>query len=273
MENYFSTGELAKYQNISKQTLIFYDKIGLFKPSYVDPENGYRYYSVEQIDYLDTILILKKIGFSLPEIKAHMQKLNTADSLTSLHSQLSVIRSRIQELSLIENRLEHRCSQMEAAMAHTDPTPEVQWTEPTHILYADVAPPYGMREISIATKQCYAQARRDNLPVFFQSGVSVPLAHIREQRFTEAATAFLTTEDVHTVENIRTLPAGRTVSTYHFGNYYAVEGAYRRLLDYCQAHQLEIVSDSYEFCVNDYITSRYEDEFITKILFYVEKKP
>ena len=29
----FSIGEVAKYQNISKQTLIFYDKIGLFRPT------------------------------------------------------------------------------------------------------------------------------------------------------------------------------------------------------------------------------------------------
>ena len=32
-ENLFSIGEVAKYQNISKQTLIFYDKVGLFRPS------------------------------------------------------------------------------------------------------------------------------------------------------------------------------------------------------------------------------------------------
>ena len=29
MEDYFSIGELSRYQNISKQTLIFYDKLGL----------------------------------------------------------------------------------------------------------------------------------------------------------------------------------------------------------------------------------------------------
>ena len=28
MEDYFSIGELSRYQNISKQTLIFYDKLG-----------------------------------------------------------------------------------------------------------------------------------------------------------------------------------------------------------------------------------------------------
>ena len=63
MDHLFSIGELSKYQKISKQTLIFYDKIGLFRPAYVDPNNGYRYYSASQIDYLDTILLMKKIGF------------------------------------------------------------------------------------------------------------------------------------------------------------------------------------------------------------------
>ena len=32
----FSTGEFAKLCGVSKQTLIYYDKIGLFKPDYKD---------------------------------------------------------------------------------------------------------------------------------------------------------------------------------------------------------------------------------------------
>ena len=72
MNNLLSIGELAGYQNISKQTLIFYDRIGLFKPAYVDPDNHYRYYTAQQIDYLDTILFMKEMGFSLAEIQEHM---------------------------------------------------------------------------------------------------------------------------------------------------------------------------------------------------------
>ena len=52
MKDMFSIEELASYQNISKQTLIYYDKIGLFKPAYIDPDNKYRYYTVKQVDYL-----------------------------------------------------------------------------------------------------------------------------------------------------------------------------------------------------------------------------
>ena len=36
MEDLFSIGEVAKYQNISKQTLIFYDKAGVFRPAWVE---------------------------------------------------------------------------------------------------------------------------------------------------------------------------------------------------------------------------------------------
>ena len=115
MDNLFSIGELSKYQNISKQTLIFYDKIGLFRPAYVDPKNGYRYYSSKQIDYLDTILIMKKIGFSLAEIREYMQQYTIDSSLVTLKNQVAAIDRQIEELRLIRSRLLHRCTQMENA--------------------------------------------------------------------------------------------------------------------------------------------------------------
>ena len=104
MKDMFSAGELAKLQKISKQTLLFYDKIGLFRPNYVDQNNGYRYYSADQLDYLDTILIMKKIGFPLNDIKEHMKSYTTENSLIFLRKQLDVIEENISELTMIKNR-------------------------------------------------------------------------------------------------------------------------------------------------------------------------
>ncbi len=266
----FSAGELAKYQNISKQTLLYYDKIGLFQPSYTDPQNGYRYYSAEQLDYLDTILIMKKIGFSLNEIKAQMQNYTTENSIISFQQQLEVIGAKIQELSLIQSRLKHRCEQVQQAYTKKYSEPIVDMTNEIFLLYHDVSQPFTMQEISIATKKCYAQALTNNLPIFFQCGVSVPLKKIREERYIEASRAFLTTEQVPSIQNIMCLPKGLTAALYHFGNYYEIANSYIKLIQYCKNHNLKIVSDSYEFCINDYITSRFEEEFITKIMFYVE---
>ena len=42
MNDLFTIGEISKHQNISRQTQILYDKIGLFHPAYVDHENVYQ---------------------------------------------------------------------------------------------------------------------------------------------------------------------------------------------------------------------------------------
>ena len=147
MDHLFSIGELSKYQKISKQTLIFYDKIGLFRPAYADPNNGYRYYSASQIDYLDTILLMKKIGFSLNEIKDHMQHYNIDSSLVALRNQLTVIDRQIQELRLIRNRLLHRCVQMENARIYTEKeSPVILEDVPVqHLLIQEVEEPCTLR--------------------------------------------------------------------------------------------------------------------------------
>ncbi len=272
MKNLFSIGELAKYQHLSKQTLIYYDKIGLFRPAYVDPDTGYRYYSSKQIDYLDTILIMKKIGFSLKEIQEHLKDFNIDSSLIALRKQLTVIDKQIQELHLIRSRLLHRCDQMENAKLHTqtENTVVLEEVNPRYILFRDVAPPYTLREISIATKECFADSFQKQLPIFFECGVVVPFQKIQEGRYTEASAAFLPIEKTDKAHNVKLLPQGTCACLYHVGDYQSIGRSYLRILDYCKEHSLKIKSDSYEFCINDYITSSDENEYITKIMFYVD---
>ncbi|RND01213.1 MerR family DNA-binding transcriptional regulator [Lysinibacillus halotolerans] len=54
-EKLYSIGEVSKLMNISIKALRYYDKIGLFKPAYVDPNSNYRYYSDFQLYRLDLI--------------------------------------------------------------------------------------------------------------------------------------------------------------------------------------------------------------------------
>ena len=159
----------------------------------------------------------------------------------------------------------------------TDPEviPDPKLKKPTlkifngDVLYAEVDAPHSFSEISIATKKCFSQALKDALPIFFQTGVIVPYKHILEGRYTEANIAFLPIEKTKNVKNIMILPKGRAVSIYHYGTYQSVEYSYKKLLDYCKEQNLNIISDSYEFCINDYISSGDEREYITEIFFYV----
>ena len=84
----------------------------------------------------------------------------------------------------------------------------------------------------------------------------MPRENILSQRYTQASTAFLTTDRTDRAQNLRQLPPGKCVSTYHVGDYPSIGRSYERLLDYCRKHRLRLISDSYEFCVNDYITTQ-----------------
>lgn len=89
MKEVFSISEMAEMHNISRQTLIYYDKVAIFKPLYIDEANNYRYYSARQIPLLREILFLKSIGVKLEEIKEHMEQrnLNTAIALLEHHKE------------------------------------------------------------------------------------------------------------------------------------------------------------------------------------------
>lgn len=62
-------GEMADFFGISRKAMRVYEKKGIIKPVKVDDENGYRYYSAEQVQQLNALLELKALGFSLDEIK------------------------------------------------------------------------------------------------------------------------------------------------------------------------------------------------------------
>ena len=75
MKEFFSIGEVSKLFDINKKTLRYYDEIDLFKPSFVNKENKYRYYTLDQFQYLETIKYLKELGLSLEKIRHHLNNI------------------------------------------------------------------------------------------------------------------------------------------------------------------------------------------------------
>jgi DNA-binding transcriptional MerR regulator len=60
--------DFARLAEVSMTTLRYYDEIGLLKPIHVDPETGYRFYTMDQLPHLHRILALKELGLGLTQI-------------------------------------------------------------------------------------------------------------------------------------------------------------------------------------------------------------
>ena len=72
MQNLLSIGEVAKIRNVNVQSLRYYEKLGILIPAYINPETGYRYYSLEQIMILDTIILCVDLGIPLKDLKNYV---------------------------------------------------------------------------------------------------------------------------------------------------------------------------------------------------------
>lgn len=64
----YTVGQVSKITGVPKDTLLYYDKIDLFKPKYVDPETKYRYYTYEQFWHLDIIICCRNLNIPLATI-------------------------------------------------------------------------------------------------------------------------------------------------------------------------------------------------------------
>ena len=64
----FRIGSFARLAGTSAKQLRAYDELALFRPVWVDPANGYRYYSPAQLPELRRILALRQLDMPLDEI-------------------------------------------------------------------------------------------------------------------------------------------------------------------------------------------------------------
>ena len=101
---YLTISEFSKIAEVSRKALIFYDRIGLFSPAYTG-ENGYRYYSHEQIYIITVISILKELGTPLNQIKTYMKTPSPEDAIQLLAHQQEILSDKIKELQEIQTML------------------------------------------------------------------------------------------------------------------------------------------------------------------------
>lgn len=93
MKKYFTIGEISKMKGVGIKSLRYYDKVGVLKPAYINQETGYRYYTAEQLFFLDNILLSIELGIPLKEFLNFIDE----EGNIRLQSFLSYARNLMQE--------------------------------------------------------------------------------------------------------------------------------------------------------------------------------
>ena len=70
MKDYYKINEIAKLYGIGVDSLRYYERLGILKPR--RDTNGYRLYSLKEMYKLNMIRDLRRLNFSMEQIKAYL---------------------------------------------------------------------------------------------------------------------------------------------------------------------------------------------------------
>jgi DNA-binding transcriptional MerR regulator/effector-binding domain-containing protein len=276
-DHLLSIGEFSKICGVSTKTLRYYDEIGIINPDEINPENGYRYYSIRQLKKMLFINRLKSYHFSLEEIKAILE-LEEDQSEENLCSALNRKRREIQEKL---NAFEYTLKQMSndilnlekdiPIMSYIDHI-EVQLvdTQPMNILYMrqmmssdDYVAGYGKY-----FSRLYEKIATEKLTVL---GTPMTIYHSPEYNPAGNDTEFAIPIE-ETEMGTRDFPGGLCAKSVLKGSYSELTSVYAKLREWVENEKYELVKSPYEVFVTDPNQATVPEDIVTEVYFPVRKK-
>lgn len=124
MDKKMTSGEIANRVGVSQKALRIYDEKGLLKPIGFS-EGNYRLYDEQSLMVLEKIIALKHVGFSLGEIKEHLENKENESISDILQDQIQVMETKIEDLNKAV-----KC--MKSVLARTDDNPD--WDDVADII-------------------------------------------------------------------------------------------------------------------------------------------
>ncbi len=102
----YRIGMFAQMNRVTVKTLRYYDEVDLLHPESIDEENGYRYYTSNQMPLLHKTLALREIELSIQDIKKVLEGNSRESLLLKKKTELMLEAAEIQKkIACIENYL------------------------------------------------------------------------------------------------------------------------------------------------------------------------
>lgn len=264
-DNYFSTGEFAKLCNVNKKTLFYYDEIGLFKPEIVK-ENGYRYYSVYQLEVFDIIHTLRDLGVPLKQIKSFIDERNPKSVVEFFEYKTGEIENEIKQLRRKQEIMSNKIKIIKEAEKIRDNIDNLSIEEQDEeylVLSKNIDKskfPYDSEVYANHLNYCYNQDLYIGYPLGFIKTI--------DDLYSEndyAYTYYYTKVNKNDGENIIKKPKGKYLVGYLNGSYIGIPGLYKKMLDYVKTHNLELIGHSYEEELINLIAVKDMNDYIIKV--------
>lgn len=270
----FSIGDVARLFHISAGSLRHYESIGLLLPARIDPDTGYRYYSVRQFEALNTIRYLRALDIPLTEIGDFLHNKDVARMEEKLRQQKAAVVEKQQELHRIERKLDNRLHQLHTAQACQLDTIELV-TLPACRMAWVAAPPtlHGSLDMEEPIRRL-ERSQTETVVFLGKLGVSISAERLRSGDFSRYDGFFLLLDEEDAFNGkVTFLPEALCARLRFRGSHGEAPEQYGKLMAYLRRNALKPADFSREITLIDFGITNDPGKFVTEICIPVANDP
>lgn len=262
-EKLLTIGQFAAMHGINKKTLMWYDETGLFKPAFINPENGYRCYTYYQSPILETILLLRELDVSISEIQDFMNNRSAANLKSLLEEKISDLERSITHLQAVRKTL---CKyQQNMSTLLTMDLSEISMIEKEErcLITVDIQQNISFEE---EVEMVTAETEKYHLGRLHDAnyGSMISVDSLYRGIFDDYSKIFIEIPFPTAQHGLHIQPGGKYLRAFHKGDWDNLPQRYQKILDYANSQKLTLCGFSYEMGINEIVAERMED-YITQI--------
>lgn len=271
-----SIGEFSKICKVSAKTLRYYAEIRLIMPQEVNPENGYRYYAIEQLETMLFINRLKAYNFSLEEIKTVLEagELQEEKLYSALMTKEREMKNQLQRYERNLEQLNQDLTNLrqgKSIMAYLDDI-EVQLSEIPNMYLLSMR--RMVRECEFPDMYAYCFGRLfQKVQDEHLTTAAPPMVLFHNDEFTPFGldTEFAVPVKEY-VTGTRDFKPGLCLKTVVSGSYSLLSSVYAKQMEWAEKEGYEHTNALFEVYVTDPSGTTNENEFVTEVYLPVRKK-
>lgn len=240
---------------------MWYDEVGLFRPAAVNSQNGYRYYSYQQSQTLETILLLREMGVSVKEIKAFMQERSAASMEKLLGEKIEELDREISHKKAVRETLAKHRRNMQTLLSMD--LEEISIVEKkgrrlvTVELSADTSFEKAVEMITDETKKYQLSYLHDA-----SYGSMIAVESLYAGNFEDYPSLFIEIPFPIRRSGLHVQPAGTYLRAFYRGPWEDMDIRYREILSYAEKQGMTFYGFSYEVVLNENVVEREEDAIV-----------
>ncbi len=264
LDTYFTTGEFAKLCKVKKQTLFHYDDIGIFSPE-IKKENGYRYYSYNQLEQFQVISILKELDMPLKKIKDYLDNRSPNDLINLLEEQLLYVDKKMEDLIWMKDflrtkvRLTQEALNIDIASIHTEELLDDEYLVTTPYNDTD-----DEKKIAQAVAEHFNYCHSLDVYSAYSIGGAIPTNQVPTQKYYNYSHFYTKLQKTERYAANDKRPKGTYAVIYH-GGFDTIYDAYWKLIEYMKDHKYTMGDYFYEDILLDELSMKGYENYVLKI--------